>query len=614
MAAVAKAEAPEQEEFKGRGLETYKTWFLRSEETLSEARRLAHRDRDWYDNFDDDQWDENEKRILNARGQPIVSSNRIKRKVNFLCGIEQKQRSDPSAMARTPQHQEAANVATKVLTYIEDNTRFDKVSSRCFKDLVIEGIEVAEIIVEDGEIVANKIDYDKFFYDPRSCEEDFSDARYLGYQDWFDVEDAEEMFPEAAEEIHGTLDSSTYDEGFEDKPSMHWGNSERRRVRIACLYWKNGRGEWNYVYYTGGGVLKEGPSPYYDHEGKTCCPIVACSAYVTRENERYGAVRDMISPQSEMNYRRSMALFLLKNRRMWSAPGVFSENEQNPKEEVARADGHLRANGVYGQDWGFIDSSQEIQGNFELLQEAKGEIDAQGPNAGLQGRGTEQQSGKAIALQQNAGLAEENTLFDSHNDWKLRIYRAMWARAKQFWTEERAIRVTDDQNATGFIMVNQPVMQPDPMTGQPMMGVQNALAEMDVDIVLELGPDMITLQHEEFEQLGMMAERGMPIPPDVMLEASQIRNKKDLAERIKQENSAMAQLQQAQQTIEQLQKQLQQLGAQVQQKPPTAMDMAKIQDMQREANRKDATAQADIRSKEANTAKTVKEIMTPAVI
>jgi hypothetical protein len=52
---------------------------------------------------------------------------------------------------------------------------------------------------------------------------------------------------------------------------------------------------------------------------------------VTRENERYGAVRDMISPQSEMNYRRSMALFLVKNRRIWSKTGVFG-TEQNVKD------------------------------------------------------------------------------------------------------------------------------------------------------------------------------------------------------------------------------------------------------------------------------------------
>lgn len=638
--AVAEQQMEAEEQPQGRGLETYKRWWRSAEEQHSKARKHAHRDRDWYDNYDNSQWDETEKAVLEKRSQPIVSSNRIKRKVNFMCGVEQKSRSDPMAQPRSPQHQEAANVATKVLTFIEDNTRFDRISSRCFKDFYIEGIGVCEVIVEEKpqsaskadlmgstmmtepqpeyEIVINKIDYDQFFYDPRSSEEDFSDARYVGYQEWFDEEDAKEMFPEKEAEIAGSMSDNVLDEGYEDKPGMHWGDSQRKRVRIACMYWRDGKDVWHYVYFTGGGVLDEGVSPY-EEEGQPACPIIAESAYVTRDNERYGGVRDMISPQREMNYRRSMALFLLKNRRMWSAPGVFNDNEQNTKEEVARADGHIRANGAKDVDWGFIDSSQEIQGNFELLQEAKSEIETQGPNSGLQGRGTEDQSGKAIALQQNAGLAEENTLFDTHNDWKLRVYRAMWWRAKQYWTEERAIRVTDDQNATQFIMVNQPSLQMDPQTGMPVQGAENALAEMDVDIVLELGPDMITLQHEEFAQLGELAKAGIPVPPDVLLEASQLRNKRELIDRLKQEMSAQSKLQQAEQMIQQLQKQLQQAQQASMQKPATPMDMAKIQDMERAAARADATAQADIqvkgadaRAKEANTAKTVKEILTPA--
>ena len=511
-----------------------------------------------------------------------------------------------------------------MLTYIEDNTRFDKVSSRCFKDLVVEGIGICEVIVEDGEIVVNKIDYDKFFYDPRSCEEDFSDARYLGYQDWFDEEDALALFEgeEAEAAIKASMSSDVMDEGYGDKPGIHWGDSQRYRVRIACMYWRNAKGVWNYVYFTGGGILSEGESTYIE-EDEPSCPIIAESAYVTRNNERFGAVRDMISPQRELNYRKSMSVFHLKDNRIWSQPGVFNDNEQNPVEEMGRANGHVRANGVYGTDWGRIDKSEEVQINFQLMQEAKGEIDVQGPNSGLQGRGTEDQSGKAIALQQNAGLAEENTLFDTHNDWKLRVYRAMWWRAKQFWTEERAVRVTDDQNAVNFIMVNQrvplademgmPVI--DPMTGMPAMQVQNGLAEIDVDIVLDLGPDMVTLQHEEFAQLGEMAKAGIPVPPDVLLQASQLRNKKELIERIKAEGSVQAKLQQAEEIIKNLQKQLQQVQGQMQQpKPPTALELAKIQDMQSKAARDDAKANADIQATQANTAKTVKEIMTPPQI
>ena len=588
-------------EFKGKTIEAYKRMFARAEEACAEARKLAHRDRDWHDNFNDNQWSDEEKKILIQRRQPLVTSNRIKRKVGFLCGLEQKQRTDPRAFPRNPEDTDTANTVTQVLDFIEQETRFDHIASQSFRDLNIEGIEAVEVIVEGDKIAINHLMYDGFFYDPRSKKRDFSDARYLGYQDWFDTDDAFDMFrkkgktPQEQEELDAKLKASlessyedgTQDEGYDDKPWQMWGDEDRNRIRIACMYYKGDGGVWNYVYFTGGGILKEGVSPYLDDDGKPDCAIIAASAYMTRKNERYGSVRDMISPQSEMNFRRSAALFLIKQRRTWArAKGILPANAS---EIIASADAQLIANGVKDQDWGFIESAQEVAQNFELLQEAKGEIDAQGPNAGLQGRGTENQSGIAIERQQQAGLAEENDLFDTHNDFKLRIYRAMWFRAKQFWTEPKYLRITDDENAFKFIHLNQqqPVM--DPMTGQPQMGPDGQpvmqmmpgteLAKMDADITLHAAPESLTLQHDEFIQLADMAKAGVPIPPDVLLEASQIKDKRNLVKRLKEEGGAQAKLEQAAQQIEQMGQVIEQMKAELEKAggADKQLEMAKLQ-------------------------------------
>ena len=522
-------------EFQGKDLEQLKRMFQRSEEAHKDARALSRRDVDWYDNYDNSQWSQEEKETLRKRGQPIVVSNRIKRKVGFLIGFEQRSRSDPKAYPRNPQDEQAAGIATDVLDYIDQESGFDREASAAFKDLCLSGIEVAEAVwdEEEGDIRADRIDSSKFFYDPRSREANFSDARYLGYSDWHDLEEAEELFPDAAEQIRESIDLAVEDEDYEDKPYGQWGDSERQRVRIAVVYYRM-RGAWAYAYFTGGGIIEQGQSPYLSERGKPCCPIIAQSAFVTRDNERYGVVRDMIGPQMETNYRRSMSLFLLKSQRMWQQSKEIFPNPARAKEEAASANGLLTANGVYGQQWGFIDSSAEIAGNFELLQEAKGELDVQGPNAGLQGRGTEGQSGRAIIAQQNAGITEENHLFDAHNDWKLRVYRSMWARAKQFWRDEKWLRVTDDENAFRFAHVNVPIVGFDEFGNKVIVGMENALAEMDVDIIIEAGPDTITLQHEQFEQLTQLAQSGYPIPPDILISASQLRDKQKLLERMSQ--------------------------------------------------------------------------------
>lgn len=535
-------------------LERLKRDYCDATEVAAEARRLAFRDLEYFHNFNDNQWTSQEKAELNQRNQPIVVSNWIKRRVLFAAGMEQRTRTDPKAYPRTPKDEQAASVVTDVLDFVETETRFDSIASRGFFDLSIMGIEAAEVIQQGNETIINRIAFEKFFVDPRSRDLDFSDARYMGYVDWFDKEEVEELFPDI-ENIDGMIASSYADgdleEGYEDKP-QYWGDRTRERVRVVVMYYKTAKNEWRFAYYTGGGILTEGQSPYQDDKGRSACPIVAQSMYVTQENERYGIVRDMISLNREVNMRRSLSLSLLKNRRIWARDkGVFPQPEA-AKKEVARADGLLIANGVYQQDWGFIDSNAEITGNLELLQEAKGELQIQQANAALQGREVSGQSGKAILAQQSAGMTEDNQLFDVHNEWKLRIYRAIWARVKQFWKEEDYIRITDDENSFRFAHINVPVMGEtvDPMTGQPMMGVvgiENELARMNVDIDIQTSPDMATLQHETFEMLVQLVQAGAPIPPDVLLQAApQFKDKAKIIEAIKAQQEQAAPLQQAQ--------------------------------------------------------------------
>jgi hypothetical protein len=82
------------------------------------------------------------------------------------------------------------------------------------------------------------------------------------------------------------------------------------------------------------------------------------------------------------------------------------------------------------------------------------------------------------------------------------MYRAMWNRCKQFWTAPDYIRVTDDEGSPQFIGINQPIPGPPQVVmgegGMPqiqpsVLGYDNALAELDVDIVLDVVPDTAAL-------------------------------------------------------------------------------------------------------------------------
>src|SRR5690606_8712122 len=81
-------------------------YFEEAESATDEARRLSERDRDYYDNK---QWTSDEIATLEKRKQPVVTYNRIQRKVDFLSGLERQQRKDPRAFPRNPKDEAAAN-------------------------------------------------------------------------------------------------------------------------------------------------------------------------------------------------------------------------------------------------------------------------------------------------------------------------------------------------------------------------------------------------------------------------------------------------------------------------------------------------------------------------
>jgi predicted phage terminase large subunit-like protein len=66
------------------------------------------------------QWTEEQIKALNKRKQPVVTFNRIGRKIDGVVGLIERLRQDPKAYPRTPQHEEGAELATAVIRYVLD--------------------------------------------------------------------------------------------------------------------------------------------------------------------------------------------------------------------------------------------------------------------------------------------------------------------------------------------------------------------------------------------------------------------------------------------------------------------------------------------------------------
>jgi len=199
---------------------------------------------------------------------------------------------------------------------------------------------------------------------------------------------------------------------------------------------------------------------------------------------------------------------------------------------------------------------------LKLLAEAKQAIEGTGPNATLQGKSGEDQSGRAILALQQGCMTEIAPILDALRDFNIRMFRSIWNRIRQFWDGPRWVRVTDDEKNVRFVGLNitkgeaamlklqealkaQQIDQPtaqqyaqqiqiDPSMQQPA----NAIAEMDVDIQIDETADTPSLQIEQFDTLTKLAPmtppQFMPVMWEMMIEASNLRNKDKLREIIDQ--------------------------------------------------------------------------------
>lgn len=456
------------------------------------------------------QWTSKEIRALKKRKQPVITSNRIARKIDAVVGLIERLRQDPKAFARTPQHEEGAEIATASVRYILDRGNWKGKSPECARDGAIGGIGGLEYELDKGDhqdpdINFHIVDPDTFFYDPRSFQRNFSDARYLGVAKWADVEQVKELVPEKADIVDDLLNNGSDMTANPDR-EKNWINTNQKKLLLVD-HWYVCRGQWCWALYVASEKLAEGVSPFTDEKNKSFPRYRMFSATVDHDGDRYGFVRNMKSSQDEINHRRSKALHQMNSTRIIADVGAFTDVEA-ARHEARRSDGIVLKNP--GLEAEFADQSKDISQQLEMLQEAKNEIENFGPNPALVGQGLEDSSGRAISLLQQAGIAELGPYITGYKEWKIAVYRDLFNIARKFWTSERYIRVTDDQNIAQFIKINGVSVDENL---QPVL--ENHLGSLDVDIIMDEGPDSVNMAADAYETL---AKSGAQIPPDIMIE------------------------------------------------------------------------------------------------
>lgn len=489
-----------------------------------------------------------QRTTLMAAKQPITITNRIKPAVNGTIGVVARGKTDPRAYPRNPQDAAAADVASEVLRYVADKNRFPRLKLKVLWDILVPGCGASIIHAdESGDVLIEQIPWAEFFYDPRSRRDDFQDARYLGIAKWMYADQVEMLFPNAKTVISDGISAGEMlplnfgldGESFEDRPDTilnPWFDKRLRRLMVVECYY-NDAGTWRRCVYCGAAVLDEGASPYLDDAGRPMCPIEAQSGYVDSDNCRYGMVQTMIPIQDVINLTRRQAAHYTNMRQIQqvdlNAPPVDAE--------LARQQARL-PDGVIPPGWQVVPTTDMMQGNLALQQEAKGEIERMAPVPSIVGRNDPSASGRAQLVQSQAGMTEFAPIFEGFSDWEFRVYHQAWARVRQYWKAPKYIRTTGKADAMQLVQINEPVTDEfgqaviDPRTGQPV--VKNEVAKMDMDIIVDSVPDTANVQQEQFAELMQLLSSNPAWAADVTfsdaVELSSLVNKSDFLKKMKE--------------------------------------------------------------------------------
>lgn len=453
-------------------------------------------------------------RVLKARHQPVQIWNRIGRKINGIVGVVERTRCDPKAEGRDPKSEEGAEIATQTIRYVCDRNQFkNTIEPIVLLQGGIEGITGTQVVLTKGDkgdpdIGIHDVVGDEYFYDPRSYRFDFKDNRYEGIAKWLDIDAAIEMFPGKEDELEGLFVGDSDLTTNADR-ELKWIISTTRRLRLV-EHWYKHKGRWCWAFYVANTLLDQGVSPFVDENGNSESSFdMFCSA-IDQDGDRYSFVRTFKGPQDALNQGKSKTLALANSRRIQAEKGAVDDVEV-ARREAARHDGYLETNP--GKAFKVDDTHPDIATFSSFTDDAKAEMDgfANSNIAAMTGVGLGNLSGKAIELLRQPGMAELGPFVLAHRAWKLNVYRKIWNAAQRHWTAERWIRVNTNDKLAQFIQLNGVDLDE---WGRPTL--VNAVGSLDVNIVLDEGPDIISMMQETYETLkGYMPGT---FPPQVLIE------------------------------------------------------------------------------------------------
>jgi Fe-S-cluster formation regulator IscX/YfhJ len=415
-------------------------------------------------------------------------------------------------------------------------------------------------------------------------------TRYVYKQRWMDLEELKALFWEKRKEIDeqytkfvGDGDSYHDYSEFEDEGAWveehirelsqsNWTDEQRKRVRPVEMYypvWQRSLfalfNDGRYIELTdempmstqyqiimsaqevvssivrkmrvcsffGDVELQEMASPF-PHDDFPLVPLVG---YIDRYGFPYGIPMQVEGMQEEVNKRRSMAMALLKSRRVMAETDAADDADGLDRlyEEANKLDGFMKLkSGAIGQNkFKIVENAELAPSQVALMSSTENEInEIVGANLASMGYESNETSGVAIQSRAKQTGIVIARVFENLRRSMKRVGDQTTANIQGYWKAEKVLRITDRlTGAERFVEINKKIQ-----TEDGSYSIKNNISQAKFDTIVSESPQTDTVREKNMEMIIEAVKKSPPeVIPHLMItffELSSLPNKQQILAKI----------------------------------------------------------------------------------
>jgi hypothetical protein len=511
---------------------------------------------------------------LPANRRRQFNFNRIQRIINMIDGHQRNNRKSTIVTGVENADNDTADQFSKVLLWVHSQEGVLETISDSFRGSLISGMNLLQVWMDyrqdpvNGNIKVDNCSYNSFLIDPFFRKKDLSDCNFIWKRSYLTKRECVSLIPDKAEQIVSLEPLSNRDGKFQFQPETY-NYGMRNLLSYDEYYYRDYRNqkmlvdaqtgetqEWRgqdedrlklflkkypsvsvieaeiptvkLAIVVNGRVMYDNPQPM----GLDRYPFVPVMAYYYPELPYFpwriqGVARGLRDSQYLYNRRKVIELDIMESQ--INSGWIYKENSLvNPKDVFLSGQGRGLA---LKDDAQMTDVQQVIPpaippSMMEISKMLGQEIsEISGVNEELLGSATDDKAGILSMLRQGAGLTTLQILFDNLDYAQKQIGKIMIDLIQTNFTPGKIKKILEGEEPT-------------------QQFYNKAFGKYDA--VVEEGLNTTTQKQMQFAQLLQLREAGIPVPDNILLEASTMQNKKQLIESIAQERQQQIQIQQQQ--------------------------------------------------------------------